>query len=169
MFPLIINNLQSTMATTGAEENYVQIVEARINLDLGALGANVESSLTRFRYPAFKVLSPGEDAALQVLVIPEATAKTIGSLLVADGTAIIRVKLKFMYKHGGFERETNEIEYPVQVCNGCLIQANYSCSGGTLPASIPSGNTCNYTDDPVVCCDAGGACPVCPAVATTVH
>jgi hypothetical protein len=164
MFPLIENNLLSTVDTNGVELNNINLLEARIDLDLGDLGDGVDSDLLKFRVSVFKILSPGETAALQVLVVPNQTAVQLGQLI-GDGTTIIRVNLKFQYEQAGVKRETHEISYPIQVCNGCIIQANYGCSD-TLPASIPTGNSCNLTqDDPIICCDAGVECPVCPATA----
>lgn len=169
MFPLVQNNLTSTVASQGIELNYINIKEARIDLDLGALGANVESSATRFRYPAFLMLAPEESASMQVPVIPVQTAELIGSEARATGLMpILRVRLKFLYEHGGLEHETHEIEYPVQLCDGCLINADYQCDGGDLPMTIPQGNACNPTqDDPLVCCYSTGECPVCPATDTS--
>jgi hypothetical protein len=169
MFPLVQNNLTSTVGTHGIELNYISIKEARIDLDLGVLGATVESSALRFRYPAFVMLAPEESASLQVPVIPTQTADLIRSAVASTGAMpIIRVRLKFAYEHGGLEQETHQIEYPIQLCDECLITADYQCAGGDLPQTIPQGNACNPTqDDPLLCCYSTGECPVCPATDTS--
>jgi hypothetical protein len=169
MFPLVQNNLISTVATQGVELNYIFIKEARVDLDLGVLGANLEAAATRFGYPALLTLEPGASAALQVPVIPVQTADLIRAQVDAIGAMpIIRVRLKFAYEHGGMEKETHEVEYPIQLCEGCLITNDYQCSGGDLPQTIPQGNACNPTqDDPLMCCMSTGECPVCPATDTS--
>ncbi|MFH2007261.1 MAG: hypothetical protein ABI333_11790 [bacterium] len=171
MFPMVENNLLSTEATGAIETNYVEIVEARINLDLGAMGDSFED--LRFKYPAFKTLAPGEAAPLEVVVIPHQYAQLFASYVQSTGEQpIIRVKLKFMYQHGGYEHETHEIEYPIKLCAGCLIfETNIACNSGLVDPGWPKGNQClltNAQDEQVYCCtDPASACPVCPAVDTS--
>ena len=170
MYPVITNALLPT-GEVGAtvEQNYIEIVEARVDLDLGSLGGSFED--LKYRYPAFKLLAPGETATLQVLVIPPQIAELLAGTVRASGQQpIIRVKLKFLYQHGGLEHETHQIDYPIQLCDGCLIKEITTCDSGEVGGDWPQGNSCNPTqDDLLYCCSSGGACPVCPAIDTSTQ
>lgn len=171
MFPQVENNLLSTEESEGIELNMIELIEARVTLDFGALGGALDADTTQFRYPAFITLAPGDHAGVQVLGIPEATARVIASQLPNDGdSAIVRLRLKFLYQHGEYERETHEIEFPVLVCRHCLITAPDNlvlCNSGQITDSSRQGNGCNIVQDiPVDCCLAGSQL-LCPAVDTS--
>lgn len=164
MFPEVVNSLSESEGDV--ELNYIEIIEARVELDLGDLGSSLPEDHRRFAVPAFTTLAPQASAVLQVMVIPPQTAAVIGPAVRASGTdRIVRARVHFRYEHGGYERDSHEIVFPIMLCNGCVVLEPQSC-GGVLPDEIPEGNACNYTqDDPLLCClDAGVL--VCPASAT---
>lgn len=169
LFPEVENNLVPTFRAEGVELNELEIIEARVQLDFGTIGAALDADTAKFRYPAFLTLAPGTNAAIQVLGIPAPTARVLASLLPATGDAVIvRIKLKFLYQFGEYERESHEIEFPVQVCNGCLgflpLSEVPRCDSGLVPDSPAQGHGCNdFQDIPIDCCQYNGDL-VCPAV-----
>lgn len=171
MFPLLQNNLLSTASDLDVERNQIEIIEARVELDFGSLGSAMGQSTARFRYPAFKLLIPGESASLQVLAVPAAVARAMGAVLANPGdSAHIRARLKFLYQHGEYKRETHEVEFPILVGRYILFplpEETPECNSGLLPDPIRTGNGCNpYQDNPIDCCVSGGFL-VCPAVDTS--
>jgi len=171
LFPEVENNLVSTEEGEGVELNQLEIIEARVSLDFGALVSTLDADAAKFRYPAFLTMAPGDSAVIQVLGIPAPTARVLASLLPNVGdTVIVRIKVKFLYQLGEYEHESMEVEFPVQVCNHCLLtplsQAPL-CDSGLLPDTIREGNGCNiFQDVPVDCCQSGGKL-ICPAVDTS--
>ncbi len=171
MFPEVENNLLSTEEGEGVELNNIEIIEARVELDFGTVGAALDADTTRFRYPAFITVAPGDAVAVQVLAIPEPTARVMAALLPnPQDKVIVRVNLKFLYQLGEYERETHEVEFPIQVCRNCLIptlESSVLCDSGLVPDTIREGNRCNIVqDNPVDCCVSGSTL-VCPAVDTS--
>ncbi len=171
VFPQVENNMISTLESEGIEMNMIEIIEARVTLDFGALGGALDADTTRFRYPAFVTLPAGEKAAIQVIAIPTATARVLASQLPNVGdTAIVRVRLKFLYQHGEYEHETHEVEFPIQICRYCLVTPPSEavlCDSGLITESARQGNGCNIVQDlPVDCCLAGSQY-ICPAVDTS--
>lgn len=171
VYPRVVNNMVSTTEAEGVELNWVELIEARLTLDFGAVGAGLDADTTQFRYPAFVTLAPGEAAAVQVLAIPEATARVIASQLPNEGdSVIVRVRIKFLYQFGEYEHETHEVEFPVQVCRHCLIaplEQRPACYSDEVSDPILQGNQCNIVQDvPVDCCQLGSRL-VCPAVGST--
>jgi hypothetical protein len=171
MFPEVENNLLSTEEGEGVELNNIEIIEARVELDFGVVGTALDADTTRFRYPAFITVAPGQAVAIQVLAIPEPTARVLAALLPnPQDKVIVRVNLKFLYQLGEYERETHEVEFPIQVCRNCLIptlESTVLCDSGLVPDTIREGNRCNIVqDNPVDCCVSGSTL-VCPAVDTS--
>lgn len=171
MYPLLKNNLLPTASENDLERNYIEVIEARVELDFGALGGALDSDTTRFRYPAFKTFAPGESAPLVVLGIPTATARVIANLLPNPGdSVIVRARVKFLYQHGEYEHETHEVEFPILVGRYILFTPPaemVNCDSGLLPDNILTGNACNPYQDLAVDCCQSGSLPVCPAVDTS--
>jgi len=169
MYPVVQNNLISTASQgTGAELNIVEVKEARIDLDLGDIGGSYED--LKFKFPVFITLSPGESAALPVVVIPPQIATLLASAVQGnpDYQPIVRVKLKFVYQLGIRDKESHQIEFPVVLCDGCLISASGYCDSGLFSTLAHAGNACNYVQDAQVdCCLDNGGGVVCPAVDTS--
>ena len=168
IYPQVENNMISTEEAEGIELNLVELIEARLTLDFGAVGGALDADTTQFRYPAFITLKPGDEAAVQVLAIPEATARAIATQLPNEGdSVIVRVRVKFLYQFGEYEHETHEVEFPVQVCRHCLIaplEQRPACYSDEVSDPILQGNQCNIVQDlPVDCCQLGSRL-ICPSV-----
>jgi hypothetical protein len=170
MYPVVQNNLISTLAQgTGAELNIMEVKEARIDLDLGDV-SGVDEDL-KFKFPVFVTLFPGESATLPVVVIPPQIASVLAGAVqgIPDYQPIVRVKLKFLYQLGIREKESHQIEFPVVLCDGCLLDVGGYCDSGLFASLSHEGNACNYVQDAQVdCCLDNGGGVVCPAVDTSV-
>ncbi len=169
MYPVVQNNLIATIDQgTGAELNIVEVKEARIDLDLGDIGGDFED--LRFKFPVFITLAPGDVASLPVVVIPPQIASLLANAVqgIPDYQPIVRVKLKFLYQLGVRDKESHQIEFPVVLCDGCLINIGGYCDSGLFGDLEHPGNACNYSQDAQVdCCLDNGGGVICPAVDTS--
>ncbi len=169
MYPVVQNNLIPTVDQgTGAELNVMEIKEARIDLALGDIGGEYED--LKFKFPVFVTLFPGDSAALPVVVIPPQIASLLAGAVQgrADYQPIVRVKLKFLYQLGIRTKESHQIEFPVVLCDGCLLDIGGYCDSGLFSTLDHVGNACNYVQDAQVdCCLDNGGGVVCPAVDTS--
>jgi hypothetical protein len=168
MYPVVQNNLIPTADQgTGAELNVVEVKEARIDLDLGDI-AGLEPM--KHKFPVFITLMPGESAALPVVAIPPHIATLLASAVQGnpDYQPIIRVKLKFLFQIGIREKESHQIEFPVVLCDGCLLNVGGYCDSGLFTTIAHAGNACNMVQDAQVdCCLDNGGGVICPAVDTS--
>lgn len=169
MYPVVQNNLVSTLEQgTGAELNVMEIKEARIDLALGDISGEYPD--LAFKFPVFVTLLPGEMAALPVVVIPPQVASQLAGAVqgIPDYQPIVRVKLKFLYQLGIREKESHQIEFPVVLCDGCLLNIGGYCDSGLFSDLNHTGNACNYVQDAQVdCCLDNGGGVICPAVDTS--
>lgn len=169
MYPVVQNNLIPTVGQgTGAELNIVEIKEARIDLDLGDIGGDYED--LKFKFPVFITLLPGELAALPVVIIPPQIASLLAGAVQGQQAyqPIVRVKLKFLFQLGVRDIESHQIEFPVVLCDGCLLDIGGYCDSGLFATLEHPGNACNYVQDAQVdCCLDNGGGVVCPAVDTS--
>lgn len=162
LFPLVKNNLLSTASTDDVERNQIEIVEAVVELDLGASGGTA-----KFNYPAFITLSPGESAAVQVRAIPSSVSEVLAGRLTSPGDSQwVRIGVRLRYQHGEYEKETHQVDFPVLVGRYILFpspEETPGCDSGLVPEQVREGNGCNiYQDKPIDCCTMGGNL-ICPA------
>ena len=166
---VVSNNLKSTIDSHGIELNAVEMKSAQIDVSLGAAGAGL-SDFTSFADYTFVTIGPGETRSLQVNVIPPNLA---GRLSVGAGQFVEAVaKIQLVGERGGSDIETNSINLPITICNGCLAINIGSCATATFPDTVYLGHTCNKSQDsPIHCCldtqAGGGEAYRCPAVQAT--
>lgn len=169
MFPVLQSNLISTKDQgTGSELNIVEILEARVDVDTGNAGAGLEPY--SYAFPTFVTLMPGDSAALPVVVIPPQYAAVLATRVQGnlEYQPIIRVRVKFLYQLGGREIETHQIEFPVILCDGCLIRVGGYCDSGLYSTVQNQGNPCSFAQDSAMdCCLDNGGGFICPAVDTS--
>lgn len=154
MFPVVQNNLISTVEQGAVvEQNIIELIEARVDLSGSYSG--------RFSIPMFVTLFPGDQAGMAVDVIPSQLAAQLSP-------GVINVKLRFLYQLGARDRETHEIEYSIEVCDGCLVTVGSACDSGDYEDVEQTGFSCNVTQDlPVLCCTGSDGLPICPAIDTS--
>jgi hypothetical protein len=101
----------------------------------------------------FFAIDDGQAVALRDVVEPDAAVQLIASVSVygyVDGSSV----------------ESPEFDYPITVCEGCLVSNFGDCSA--LPTSFQGspGGECNpFQDVPLGCCTVSGS-SVCPAIGT---
>jgi len=154
MYPLLENYLKSTLSGDGEpERNTLQLVGFEVDLDMSDIPGNYDKAYTRFFQPVSGTIPPSSKLSSVVKVIADQLAKGLNipahrtpyNLIMATVTAVAK-KNGSTFKSGGFV-------YPIDVCNGCLVNIP---KGGTCPSkgdkSIIS-NTCGLPQDtPVTCC-----------------
>lgn len=166
---VVSNNLKSTVDSHGVELNAVEMKSAQIDVSLGSAGAGL-GAYTSFADYTFVTISPGQTRSLQVNVIPPNLA---GRISLAEGQFVEAVaKIQLVGERGGSDIETNSINLPITLCNGCLAINIGSCATATFPGTVYLGHTCNKSQDtPIHCCldtvAGGGEAYRCPAVQST--
>ncbi len=166
MYLLVKNNLLSTENSGNAvEENCIVLEKAQVDLNLGSLGDYVESSLTRYEVPLALTVCPEEEKAVTVRVIPSQVVELVGNQINEGSTILATARVKLIGKRGSQKIPSNSIDYPIFLCNGCLIHNLGLCSSNTIPDSPKAGNPCNPAQDDILECCSEGADLVCPAVA----
>ncbi len=166
MYLLVKNNLLTTAsAGTAVEENCIILEKARVNLDMGSLGDYVESSLTRYEVPLALTICPDEEKAVTVRVIPSQVVQLVASQINEGSTVLATAHVELVGKRGSFDIPSNSVDFPIFLCNGCLVQNMGLCSSDTIPESPKTGNPCNPSQDEIIECCSEGADLICPATA----
>jgi hypothetical protein len=158
MYPVVKNNLSSSVSGTGVGIDplafNIQLSRADVELSDGASG---EPLVTPFSVPLFKVVASGESTGLVVGVIPAALVPDLH-----DGQ-IVLAHLTVVGSRDGSEIRSNTVEFPITVCDGCLVNDVGPCTAFTGTASV---NVCNIAQDEMaVCCEHSTLGLICPAVA----
>ncbi len=167
MYLLVKNNLQSTESDYGVEENCLTIRNALVDLDLGSLSQYVESTLTRYKVPVSLSICPEEQRVVTVRVVVPQVVELIAPR-VPEGTQLMAVAtVALEADRGSYTIESNELSYPIFICNGCLVRNVGLCDSPVVPDEPAAGNPCNPSqDDPIDCCTSGSDL-ICPAVSTS--
>jgi hypothetical protein len=174
LFPLVENNLPGGVMA-GHDPNQIQL--SGFDVDISVLGtappaaaqviSNAETAnpaLLHYRVPwSGGVSSGGGQIATAVSVVPVDLA---GALLTNGGlgtspalTLNVRVEALGTTTNGT-TMTSDPFNYPIQVCNGCLVGNVAPCP---LKTVTNAGNACNPAQDAIVdCCTDNGAL-ICPA------
>jgi hypothetical protein len=150
---------------------FVQGARVTIHFNDESLEGEFEESLTRFQVPFSGIVMPGGTAQFTFEIVPIEIIDAIGESLpeampgeaVQTELLLVDVQMFGEINNGSFE--TQSYRYPVEICNGCLVQDLGACSN--LSSSFTTSNTgghCNLAQDRALdCCDDFA---VCPAVGT---
>ena len=171
MFPLVINNL-SPSAGSGPDGNEIDVKSFAVDIGTSkqsylppkvqslfdTLNQNPGSSdyaLLHYSLPwAVTISSGGGLAATAVDAFPVELAQRVlatGDVNASSTSMLINIRVRVFGSTNTQDMESDPFDYPVYVCDGCLVASNLSCPVmGTLPSP---GNPCNIAqDDPVDCC-----------------
>jgi hypothetical protein len=178
MTPLVQSRIQTS--TEGGDDisRTVQLRGADIKLIIKAVsietGGQFTTSEPNTVLPPFSVLfsgaiKPGGSVNAFVNIIPPATLRDIAtrsganlstSTLQAEVLAQVIIKGDL----NGNSIESQPFDYPVTVCNNCVVANLGACPLPATPAPRP-GNACNPFQDGVVdCCTDASNNLICPAV-----
>ena len=159
MRPVIENR---ALASAGASR--LALLEG-YNVDIsypGSGSCSTDASLTSYSRLVGASVEPGGTAIISVELLP---AQLIASCSVS-GTDTIDVvaEVQFFGQMDGGDIESTTFRYPVQVCDGCLIEDLGMCADLTGSESVSTGSSCNpFQDLPITCCTNSSGQQICPA------
>jgi hypothetical protein len=174
-------------ATTGKEDSRTVLLRgARVDLDFvstdaagnklftaSELAALKSAGATHFQSLFSAPLRPNggiADASFDLIptAVTEAIAAKVGSTTASFRTEVV-AKVVVYGDMSGSEITSQEFQFPVTVCNDCVVNVLTDAMGAaqTCPApagtAVTQGNSCNpYQDGPIDCCKMGTSL-VCPA------
>lgn len=157
MFPLVVNNMRSSSAEDQQpERNNLHMRRFVIDLDLGSIPVQASGAETAFEFPVSGLLPPagGMLAYAGVPVIKDSLAIKLQSASSPGAEHLIMVSMRAEAERSGETRESAAFLYPVNICNGCLVDMR------TEPPAVDDktavGNPCGVPQDsPVTCYKAG--------------
>jgi len=176
VFPLLKNNLAGGSA---GEVDSNKIVLTSFAVDISVLTGPPEvtalvdmlnadptlSALLHYKTPWSGSLGSGggELSAIVAAFPVELAGRMLGTLgLSAHPSTFVNLRIRSFGHTTTRDLESDPFDYPVAVCDGCLIANTGPCPFSTMPAN--TGNPCNVAQDyPVDCCTAGNDL-ICPAV-----
>src|SRR5262249_29996046 len=127
---------------------------------------------TKFRQPFSAPLPPNGGLASAAFDLVPTVAVTeikrkVGVL--PDGARMHALVLATATIYGqlnGSDVDGRPFDYPVTVCNDCVVNDRGPCSGLKTSFQPRKGNPCNSYQDGTIDCCSNGASFVCPAVGT---
>ena len=176
VFPLLKNNLSG--ASSG-EVDSNKIVLTSFAVDISVLTGPPEitslvnmlnadpslSALLHYQTPwSGSIASGGGELSAAVAAFPvELASRMLGTLgLSGQPSTFVNLRIRSFGHTTTRDIESDPFDYPVAVCDGCLIAKTGPCPFTAAPTN--TGNPCNVAQDyPVDCCSAGNEL-ICPAV-----
>jgi hypothetical protein len=187
MFPLVINNLPGS-GPEGPDANEIDVHSFAVDIGtskqsylppsvaslFGTLNEHPGSSdyaLLHYSLPwAVTISSAGGLAATFVNAFPVPLAQRVlatGDVGISSSSMVVNVRVRVFGTTNTQDMESDPFDYPINVCNGCLIHALLPCPF-TSPPSF-TGNACNLAQDSLVdCCSLNGSL-VCPAIVSATQ
>ena len=182
IFPLVVNNLPGS-TSGGPDGNEIDVHSFAVDIGPsphGSMPANVQAlfdkinsdpslpdyALLHYSLPwAVTIKSGGGKAATAVNGFPVALAQQVlatGDVGVSATSMLVNVRVRVFGSTNTQDIESDPFDYPIYVCNGCLV-ANVLPCPYTLPPANP-GNECNIAQDSYVdCCSFNGEL-ICPPI-----
>ncbi|HEY3353191.1 MAG TPA: hypothetical protein VGQ83_08095 [Polyangia bacterium] len=166
LYPVVQNNLSdSVMGTPSgapAASFNIELTRADVTVVDGRTSRTIGQP---FSVPWFKLLAAGATASMAVEAIPRSTVdRYLAGELTLPANDWLMAKVTFVGNRDGAEIKSNEMQFAVKVCDGCLLQDMGSCYTFTGTGTI---NECNMAqDEPAICCELNGSL-ICPAQSAT--
>jgi hypothetical protein len=158
--PTVVNAMLPSEDVDGEpERNRLRLKRFDVELNLGELGKrnNIPSQLTSFSTLVSAVIEPAGTAEIQnVKILPDAMLPFI-TTLPPGGRDLIVATIQAVADHNGSELKSIEFEYPIEICDGCLVFP-LGKDDGFCPTEKPYGvslpfNECGLAQDqPTTCC-----------------
>ena len=182
MFPLLKNNLPAS--TGGPDTNQIEVNSFAVDIGeskYGSLPAGVkalfqdleragpgsrEYALLHYSAPwQLSLASGGGLAASHVAGFPidlAARVAATGAVGISRTSMLVNIRVRAFGKTNTQSLESDPLDYPVYVCNGCLVANVLPCP---FPSAPPNeGNPCNVSQDNFVdCCSLNGEL-ICPPI-----
>ena len=146
----------------------VQIRGARVNLSFAdpSFESGIDESLLRFQSLFTAPLAPNGGITDTLFdLIPEGLSKAVAPKFSATvHEAEVIAKVEVYGDLSGSEVVSQEWQFPVTLCNDCIINDLGPCSGLSSTATVRAGNACNPFQDGVTdCCSEENGSLTCPA------
>ena len=167
LFTPLIKNLAVTSATADrtafVEGANVDLVFATDLYSEAELSSLKEQGLSFFRQSFSGNIDPGGVASFAFEIIPKGMLDSLAGKISAGETTQVVAEVEVIGRQAGGDVSSSVFRYPIDVCNGCLVNNLGSCS--TLESDATNtGGACQSLQDGIVdCCDDNGT-QVCPAI-----
>jgi hypothetical protein len=169
--PLVRNGASSVSGNPN--ENVIFLGGADIELIAGTTQASIDmvgtlaaAGMDKRTQLVSGSVSPGGTAALGFFAIDADQTATLAGLLAPGAQAQLVARIRIFGRIDGAEIVSSKFDYPITVCNGCLLQDLGSCATFSPTQPIGQGGQCSPLQDAVLSCctSTTGAGVVCPAV-----
>jgi len=144
----------------------VRFVQPSDLFDSATLSRFRSDGLTHFRVLYSGPIDAGGTASMAFEIVPAELLHEISAMLPSDDPSVraqLVVDVSVDGSLGPADFQTKQYNYPIEVCNGCLITDVGLCSDLSAGFSPDKGGACNpFQDAPVECC-VDGTTTVCPA------
>jgi len=148
--PVVRNNLPNN--TNGVEFNSIQLTGANVKLEnVDGTTLTLSNGQSSFFYAsAGGRLDPGGTAAMFVEVLPASAAKSLAGMIPSVGFFTVIAEVKPVGMHASDQVVGGPIDFPVDLCNGCLVDNAGACP---LPKGTMIVAPCiPQQDDVTICC-----------------
>jgi hypothetical protein len=160
LYPLLQNNMQSTYASDGQpERNNLTLNHFSVELDMGNIPLSVSDELTSFDAGTSGTIPPAGVAAISVKVIKDTLAAKLTQVIPKGSgvAATITVTIKAVAKLQGSDKDSADFYFPIDVCNGCLVDYRTSCPSSSDTTILS--NFCGLPQDSkITCCSSPVKC-----------
>lgn len=160
-YPLLENKLTSTASGDGEpERNALTLKGFEVELDLQGMektaGWTIKEEQLKFWLPASGYLTPKGALAGRIKVIPDWLAKAMHVPVKAQKTAggwpVIYAVVTAVASKTGSEVESSAFVYPIEICNGCLVDLRKQCVEDLSKDKTVLTNYCGLPQDSSVTC-----------------
>ena len=165
LYPLMENALTSTTTGDGEPERNALILKGfEVELDLQGMnntaGLTIKQEQLKFWLPATGYLGPGGKLAGSIRVIPDWLAAKMGdpstgpvkAQAPSGGWPVIYAIVTAVASKTGSEVESAIFVYPIEICNGCLVDKRTTCPADPSKDKALLSNYCGLPQDQVVTC-----------------
>ena len=164
LYPLMENNFSSSKSGDNQpERNGLHLRGYEVEIDLGQIPGSYPSDLLDFYEPTTGNIPPSTKAWGMVKVIPDRLVKLM-NIPASVGKVLVMVSVRALAKKSGADVESSTFVYPIDLCNGCLVDHQDPCPDTTSTTTTTTTilrNACGTPQDtPVTCCSktAGTYC-----------
>jgi len=152
LFPQVENAMASSAG--GTQVNALQMREYRMEIDMGQIPGTFPDQLLSFSERTSGYLPPGGKIVSGVWIVPDELAALLAGVVPANVRTEIIVEVRAVADKVGSEMETGPFAFPIDICNGCLVDMRATCPDLTkVDPSTYDTNVCGLPQDsPVTCC-----------------
>ena len=155
LYPLMENNLKPSTSSDGQpERNTLHLRGFEVEIDLGQIPGEYPKDLLNFYDPTSGYIAPGSKVAGKVKVIPD---RLVQLLNIPKGIkTLVMVSVRAVAKRSGSDQESSTFIYPIDLCNGCLVDMRNTCPDPKKDTTILTNYCGTPQDEPITCCSKAG-------------